>query len=146
MFDQLEGADHGLGSKEETELLAELERNKPEEIRRQRGQERIAIKAPVVVQPGNTSDLQKFKVQGTTGDVSEQGCRVLLPMPMGVGDIYRMTFGGELSGLPLAFARCIRCRMVREDAYEVGCTFFVSLGLSGVLEKLNADGGAAGDQ
>jgi len=114
-----------------SDSLAELERNTANEIRRQRSHERHEIKAKIVVRLGNTSDLDKLAVQGITGDISEQGCRILLPRPLHVGDIYRLAFDKAIFNLPLVFVRCVRCRLIREDAYEVGCNFFCPLELSG---------------
>ena len=125
---------------ESSEFLAELERNTASEIRRQRSQERFEVKAKVVVRPGNTSDQALFAIQGMTGDISEQGCRVLLPRPLQVGDIYRLAFDESVFSLPLVFARCVRCRLVREDAYEIGYIFFSPLEMSSSI-KDQAKGG-----
>ena len=111
------------------DLLQELERNTPDEIRRQRVHFRLAIKTQLTLQPGNASDLLKFKMQGTTGDLSEGGCRALFPMPVHVGDIYRLQFDKEQLNLPLTFARCVRCYLLREDAYETSFSFFTPLSL-----------------
>ncbi len=111
------------------DLLSELERNTPDEIRRQRAHTRLALKAQVIIRPGNASDLLKLKVRGVTGDVSEGGCRILSPVPLRVGDIYRLDFDRRMLDVPLAFARCLRCQLVREDAFEVGFAFFRPLPL-----------------
>lgn len=110
--------DHVLG------MLDELEQQKTENIRLQRTHQRLDIKATVILQPGNTSDLQNLKARGTTADVSRGGCRIVFPVPMCVGDIYRLTFEDDSLGFPLIFARCLRCRLVREGAFEAGFRFF----------------------
>lgn len=110
-------------------LLQELEHNTPDEIRRQRTHFRIAIKAKVILEPGSASELLKFRVQGVTGDISEGGCRALFPAPVHVGDVYRLSFDREMFDQPLTFARCVRCRLLREDAYEAGFQFFASIRL-----------------
>jgi len=137
VFDQLNGPSSQNKPNPSSESLAELERNTASEIRRQRSHERYEIKAKVVVRPGNTSEQSKFAIQGTTGDISEQGCRILLPRPLHVGDIYRLAFDDTVFNLPLVFVRCIRCRLIREDAYEVGCIFFSPLELSSSLKNHN---------
>lgn len=111
------------------ELLQELERNTPEEIRRRRAHFRLAIKSKVVISPGNASDATRFRWQGVTGDVSQGGCKALFPMPIAVGDVFRLDFREEPLGLSIIFARCIRCREVREDAYEAGFRFFTPIAL-----------------
>ena len=111
------------------EMLHELELNRTEDIRRQRAHFRLAVKVGVTLSPGNASDLLKFKMKGTTGDVSEGGCCILFPMPVRVGDVYRIEFDRQQINLPLTFARCLRCRMLKEDAYEVGFSFFSAISL-----------------
>ena len=111
------------------EILQEMERQTQEEIRRLRAHERLAIKTRVVVQPGNSSQMLNLKVQGVTGDISAGGCRAMFPFPLGVGDIYRLQFQEPELQLPLIFARCMRCRVIREDAYEAGFSFFTSITL-----------------
>lgn len=135
MFDGLNTSNDPQGPDGSGELLSELERNTRREIHTQRGQERLEIKAKLIVRPGNTSSLSEFSVQGVTGDISEGGCRALMPVPLGVGDIYRLTFDQTMFDLPLVFARCVRCRLIREDAFEVGCTFLSPLKLSGSLKN-----------
>jgi len=110
-------------------VLKELKRNTPDEIRRQRAHFRLSIKAPVILQPGNASEMMSFKVKGMTGDISEGGCSALFPIPARVGDIYRLEFDRRTLDLPLTFARCVRSRLVREDAFEAGFAFFCRITL-----------------
>ena len=129
MFDDLNQSAESINSDEAFDLLQDLGRNTPDEIRRQRAHFRVAIKAAVVLQPGNASELMNFKVKGTTGDVSEGGLSALFPIPPRVGDIYRLAFDRNVLDLPLTFARCVRCRVVREDAFEAGFAFFTPIAL-----------------
>ena len=114
-------------------ILQELERNTTDEIRRQRAHFRMTTKAGVTLQPGNASDLLSFKVKGMCGDISEGGCCILFPIPVGVGDIYRLQFDRAALDLPLTFARCVRSRLVREDAFEAGFSFFTPVCLPATL-------------
>jgi hypothetical protein len=109
------------------DLLQDIERQTSDKIRKQRAHDRICIKTKVILQSGNSSDLLSFKIQGITGDVSEGGCRAMFPIPIQVGDIYRLQFDREQLDVPLVFARCMRCKLVREDAYEAGFSFFSPL-------------------
>jgi hypothetical protein len=129
MFDDFEKGKDVLDKDEAFNLLQELERNTSDEIRRQRRHFRLLIKAGVVLQSGNASELLDYKIKGVTGDISEGGCSVLFPIPVHVGDVYRLTFDRKVVELPLTFARCLRCRLVREDAYEAGFTFFTPITL-----------------
>lgn len=131
MFDDLgkSSGEERLDSNEAFDLLQDLGRNTPDEIRRQRSHFRIAIKTSVTLQPGNASEMLKLKVQGTTGDISEGGLSCLFPIPIHVGDVYRLSFDRNIIDLPMTFARCIRCREVREDAFEAGFRFFTTIRL-----------------
>ncbi len=111
------------------DLLKELEEQTSEKIRQQRSSERITVKSKVILQPGNSSELMKFKLQGITGDISSGGTRILFPLPIHVGDIYRLLFDPVTLELPMVFARCLRCRLIREDAYEAGFSFFTPVKL-----------------
>ncbi|MFQ5461210.1 MAG: PilZ domain-containing protein [Phycisphaerae bacterium] len=130
MFDDLiPGASSGIDGDEAFDLLQDLGRNTPDEIRKQRTHFRMAVKAGVTLQPGNASELLRFRVQGTTGDISEGGLSGLFPIPVGVGDVYRLSFDRKVLDLPMTFARCVRCRVVREDAYEAGFSFFTPISM-----------------
>lgn len=129
MLDAFEDRPSSLDGGEAFGLLRDLERNTPAEIRRQRAHFRLAVKAGVILQPGNTGELMKLKVQGVTGDVSEGGCSGLFPIPIRVGDVFRLQFDRKVLDLPLTFARCVRCRLVREDAFEAGFSFFSPIAL-----------------
>ena len=129
MFEDYEDSTGKLSSDQAFDLLQDLERNTTDDIRRRRAHFRIAIKSAVVLQPGNTSDLLRFKVKGVTCDVSEGGCSILFPLAPRVGDIYRLQFDKAALDIPLTFARCVRCRLIREDAYEAGFAFFRAISL-----------------
>ncbi len=124
MFGDFDNQGGMVESDDAFDLLQDLEKNTPEEIRRQRAHFRLAIKAGVTLQSGNASELLSLKVKGVTGDISGGGTSILFPIAPLVGDIYRLAFDRETLDLPLTFARCIRCRLVREDAFEAGFTFF----------------------
>ncbi|MCA9273823.1 MAG: PilZ domain-containing protein [Phycisphaerales bacterium] len=111
------------------DLLKELEQQTPEAIRRMRSSERHEVQSAVKVRPANASDFGQATVEGLTGDVSPGGCRVMTSVPLRVGDVYRLEIEkGELD-LPILFARCLRCRLVREDAFESGFAFFNTIKL-----------------
>lgn len=128
MFEDLEN-NAAFGDDKAFELLQELEGNRPEEIRRQRAQFRVAVKATVTLQSANASQMLDFRARGTTGDISRGGLGTMFPIPARVGDVYRLQFNRDELDLPLTFARCVRCRLVREDAYECGFSFFAPITL-----------------
>jgi hypothetical protein len=114
------GVDEGAAG----EALADLSGQTTDKIRRLRAHERIEVRLRLTIQPGNASDLQRMKVRGVTGDLSTGGCRAVLPIPLRVGDVYRLTFDPDGMELPMVFARCVRCRLIREDVFEAGFAFF----------------------
>ena len=130
MFDDFENDHGGSGSQDDAfKILQELEQNQPDELRKQRTHFRVAVKAEITLQPGNSSDRLKFKVRGVTGDISQSGLGALFPIPTGVGDIYRLEFDQSKIELPVTMARCVRCRLVRDDAFECGFLFFSNIAL-----------------
>lgn len=124
MLGELETCEAMFHEDEAFSMLQELAANTPESLRQQRAHFRLAVKAPVVLQAANASDLRKFKVKGVTGDVSQGGCSAVFPLPVRVGDVFRLHFDRQQLDLPLIFARCVRCRLLREDAFEAGFSFF----------------------
>ncbi len=116
------------------EALDDLERSKSDVVKQTRTSSRIRIKLKVIAQPGNSGDRLKSKVQGITGDISAGGCQILFPIPLRVGDIYMLTFDKCDVDIGAVLGRCLRCRLVREDAYEAGFKFFQPVDLSVAVE------------
>lgn len=127
MFDDPNSSTELFEGDEAFDMLEELASNTPEEVRRQRAHFRLAVKASVTLQPGNASALRKLKVKGLTVDISEGGCSAVFPVPIRVGDVFRLQFDAATLELPLTFARCVRCRLIREDAFEAGFSFFTPI-------------------
>lgn len=120
----------------EIDLLGELEKNSAAEFRQRRAYFRVVVKARVMVQPGNASQRGELRAQCITGDVSEGGCRVLSPVPLNVGDVYYLEFDRKSINIAPLYARCMRCAVLREDAFEAGFGFFCSIALPEGLEAL----------
>lgn len=114
-------------SEAELQLLKDLERQSIEEIRKLRTHERVDVRVKLEIRPGNASQNLEPPVQATTNDVSASGCAAVSPIPLGVGDIFRLTFEKDKVNTPLVFARCVRCRLLREDAFEVAMSFFSTI-------------------
>ena len=117
------------------ETLADFERNTPDAVKRARVATRLRVKAKVIAQPGNSGDRLKFKIQGVTGDVSSGGCQALFPIPLRVGDVYWLNFDRDQLDVDSVFARCLRCRLIREDAYEAGFKFFEPIDVANAVEN-----------
>ena len=115
---------------QDEDLLNELRQQKLEEIRKVRAHERLEVRMPVRVLPGNLSALPGADaIVGETRDLSSGGCMGYFPQAFAVGDVYRLTFDTEDFDLPLVFGRCLRCRLVREDLIEVAFSFFTPVRL-----------------
>lgn len=123
----------------DSDLLDELERQSVSEIRKLRAYERVEIRAEVCIQPGNSSQLGEQPILATTRDVSAGGCLVHAPSPIGVGDVFRLQFDQTLMDLPLVFARCIRCHLLREDSFEAAFSFFSPIELGTSVKKSSGD-------
>ena len=108
----------------DADLLVELEQSTPDAVKKSRAHTRITIRAKVAAQPADMSRRLSLKIQGVTGDVSAGGCQLLFPMPLNVGDIYWFTFDRTVLDIAPTFGRCMRCRIVKDDAYETGIAFF----------------------
>ncbi len=110
-------------SSDSIELLHELERSTRDAMNEQRVHSRIRIRAKVVVDPGNMSARDGRRFVGVTGDISTSGCQLLLAEPLRVGDFYRIEFDRETVDFAPVYARCVRARLVREDAFEAAMIF-----------------------
>jgi len=121
------------------DFLSEIEHQTSEEIKAQRNSQRITIKTPVILKPGNLSEVPGFKVQGVSGDISAGGMGGVFPIPVNVGDVYRMSFDKKVLDIPVVFARCLRCKMIRENAFEAGFSFFSPIELNSTMDFVNMD-------
>jgi c-di-GMP-binding flagellar brake protein YcgR len=119
-----------LTTQEALEAMAEIQRNTSSQVKIMRSYDRIAVRAKVTAQPANSTQRNSFRTQGIVGDISRGGCMILFPDPLSVGDVYRLAFDRETLDLEPLFARCLRCRLVREDAFEAGFSFFRPVDLS----------------
>lgn len=116
------------------ELMMDLERQKMDEIRKMRSHERVEVQVDIEVRPGNASDYAIAPVRATTNDVSAGGCSMISPVPLGVGDVYQLRFDRAKLDVPVVFARALRCRLLRENAFEVGLAFFTEISLAQAAE------------
>ena len=111
-------------------VLQDIESQTNDNIKQQRSSDRITVKSKIILQSANSSDYMSAKIQGVSGDISSGGCSAMFPVPMNVGDVYRLNFDKSLLDVPMVFARCMRCKLISEDAFEVGFSFFNSIQLS----------------
>jgi hypothetical protein len=113
------------------EVVQNLEQQQIQEVLTSRTHERLETALKVCVRPANTSESSRLELHGVTADLSRGGCRLILPLPTTVGDVFRLEFESSVARIALVFARCLRCRLVREDAFEAGFSFFAPIDLPG---------------
>jgi hypothetical protein len=133
VFDHTE-QQHVFQVSDALEALRELEGNTAHAILGQRASERIEVRTPVTLRPGNSSQRHEYGIQGLTGDISSGGCQILSSRPLHVGDIYWLTFSEEHLSIGSLLARCLRTRMIREDTFESGFRFLHDVDLAGALK------------
>lgn len=112
------------------ETLQEIENQTSDNSRQKRAFDRVPYKSKVILQPGNSSEYLGVKVQGVIGNISERGCQAMFPVPVEVGDLYRIQFDNEQLDIPLTFVRCLRCRLISEDEFETGFLFLSPIAIS----------------
>ena len=115
------------------DALGELEQNTSQAILAKRSSKRVDIHCAVEIRPGNSSERFQFTINGMTADISNGGSKIILPRPILPGDIYWITLKEKLTNVGSLLARCRRCVMVNENAFEVGLRFFEDIDVSGIL-------------
>lgn len=107
----------------DAEMLQDLERQSLDQIRKLRKHQRFEIRVSVTLRPGDSSS-EAAPIEGTSIDFSSGGCAAQFARPVGVGDVFRLSVTDDRLDVPMVFARCMRCRLVREDVFEAGFSFF----------------------
>lgn len=115
-------------------VLDEMERSTSDSLRAQRASTRHIIHSKVAVRPANISDRSSWTRDGTSSDISSNGSKVLLSRPIMVGDMFFLTFESECVHVPPVYARCMRCRLLNEEAFEVGFKFLTPVEIVNRLE------------
>lgn len=124
-----------MGQEEESlKLLEELALNLVDDVKEQRIHGRFKLKASCRVSPGNLSQRAEFSYEGSTRDLSTGGLVAVFPSPLSVGDIYHLSFDRQVLDLPPLTARCVKCRMVEGEAFEVTLAFFQAVEFPGSSE------------
>ena len=137
MFEELT-EDGVIHMSEAMDALSELEKNTSQAITALRSSQRVDIRTKVWIQPGNSSLRSTFVMEGLTADISNGGCMILTPRPLMVGDIFWMRFSDDEICINPLLVRCLRCRLVREDAFEIGIRFLSNIDLTHVFSTTTA--------
>ena len=128
---------HGSNHADLFDAVTQLEQTAAESTGRTN--ERLLKRCRVLVRPGDSTARDRPPIDAASLDVSPTGCRLVAPRPFRVGDIYWLEFARDAFDLRPAFARCLRCRFVREDAFEGGFAFFQPITLPGQDEEAELD-------
>ena len=123
-------SDELIGLSGALESLKDLELNTSSAILAQRSSERIEINIPIMLRPGNSSERARYAIKGMTGDISNGGCLLLVSRPVLPGDIYSIEFDQTAIRIGPQLARCMRCKMIKDDAFEAGLRFFYDIELA----------------
>jgi len=138
MFDHLD--DELFVMTDAMEALAELERVSDRTLIAQRSSQRLEIQTGITVQPADASHRHRVKIEGLTADLSNGGCMALIPRAILPGDLFWITFAPTHVRVGSLFARCLRCRLVQEDLYEVGFRFLQDVDVASSLVADFEDG------
>ncbi|MFO0827152.1 MAG: PilZ domain-containing protein [Phycisphaerales bacterium] len=118
------------------ELVKELASNTAAEVQAKRLHPRFTVALPVVARPANFSDRAAAGATGRTVDISQGGCMVIFEQAVYVGDVYAIDVDRRNTKLPLIYARCVRARMLHDDAIEAGFAFFTALDVTELSESM----------
>lgn len=118
---------HGVDDASALRAMMDLEKNTSSAIRKQRSDARLNGSFPALVEPGNASNRDGQPVKSVCKDLSRNGCRLVCNKPLTVGDIYLITVQSNKMRVPRVFARCVRCSLLSETAFECGLTFFTEV-------------------
>lgn len=121
------------------QLIRELASNTSDNIRALRKHERYEVSLSLLALPGQMSTPHQVGVQGHTVDISNGGCMAVFQNPLAVGDVYRVNVDPSEGDFPLIFARCVRVRLLREDAFEVGFSFLTRIDMNDALKGRGGD-------
>lgn len=117
------------------DALGDLERNTDQAVLAKRSSERLNLRTPIRLRPGNASQRFDMQLDGFTADVSRGGTQVLLKRPVLAGDYFFMSFADHTDAIGEVLARCMRCRMVQEEVFEAGLQFEHDIDPSLLLPK-----------
>lgn len=86
--------------------------------------QRLVQELRVSLRPSSSSSRQTELVAGFCKNVSRAGCCVVGESAPRVGDVYRFELNSDTTH-PLhgTHARCVRCHLVDEDAFDSGFSF-----------------------
>ena len=97
------------------------------------------LNVQLIIRPSNSSQRRETSIRGYCKNLSQSGCGVVTDCAPRVGDMYRFEMPSDTTH-PIhgAHARCVRCHLLDEEAFEVGFSFLTPVELN-VIETQAED-------
>ncbi len=120
--------------------IEEIEESVSEAVLRRRAMPRHKICAKITVSAASSSQRDTFSIDAITGDVSAGGCLVFASKAVLPGDVFVIDFSpGVAADLGPVFVRCLRCRFIAENRFELGFRFLEEIDVDYVLDEILDD-------
>jgi hypothetical protein len=89
------------------------------------------LNVQLIIRPSNSSQRRETSIRGYCKNLSQSGCGVVTDSAPRVGDLYRFEMPSDTTH-PVhgAHARCVRCHLLDEEAFEVGFSFLTPVELN----------------
>ena len=89
------------------------------------------LNVQLIIRPSNSSQRRETSIRGYCKNLSQSGCGVVTDCAPRVGDMYRFEMPSDTTH-PIhgAHARCVRCHLLDEEAFEVGFSFITPVELN----------------
>lgn len=91
----------------------------------------FSLNVQLIIRPSNSSQRRETSIRGYCKNLSQSGCGVVTDCAPRVGDMYRFEMPSDTTH-PIhgAHARCVRCHLLDEEAFEVGFSFITPVELN----------------
>ena len=117
------------------EALLSLDKSSDKAFQAQRAYARFESNTKITIKAANASQREAINFSAICNDVSAGGCRVLSTRALMVGDLFFIQFDRSKLDVPPVFARCVRCRFLREETFEMGFSFLTPIELPRVSSE-----------
>ncbi|MEZ6109211.1 MAG: PilZ domain-containing protein [Pirellulaceae bacterium] len=117
------------GGLDAVEALLSLDKSSDKVFQAQRAHARFESNSTITIKAANASQREDINFSAICNDISAGGCRVLSNKALMVGDLFFLVFERGQLDVPPVFARCLRCRFLREETFEMGFAFLTPVEL-----------------
>jgi len=90
----------------------------------QRSASRSTDRSSITIEAASTSERGQRSIEGHLRDAGCGGVGTLTTRPPSVGNVYLLNIEDSPFTTDQIFARCMHCRLIREDSFESGFAFF----------------------